>query len=304
MPTHVGGNIGKSLLEELPNIEPEHAVVLELSSFQLENVPIVGVSPGVAIVTNLLPHHLDRHVTIENYGDAKKNIFRYQDAGGVLILNRDCPVTSAWAAEARGKVEFFRSTPAGFANAESFELCVPGTHNQANAQAAWIAARQFGVPRAKAAEALRKFPGLEHRLQFVIERDGVRYFNDSKCTTPEGGVVALGAFEPRRCVIIVGGYDKHVGFDVFGKILAERAKAVVGIGQTRGRIREAMERFRTGDVPPFSEAADLAEALKAARKYAAPGDVILLSPACASYDMFHNYERRGELFVKLATEGK
>jgi UDP-N-acetylmuramoylalanine--D-glutamate ligase len=324
--THVGGNIGGSLLESLPMIRPEHVVVLELSSFQLEDLPLVGVSPQVAVVTNLQPNHLDRHGTMEAYGDAKRNIFRFQGPSDVLVLNADCPVSSAWSKEARGRVVFFRAAD------EPFELAVPGEHNQANAQAAWTAARELGVPRDAAASALKGFRGLPHRLQFVADRGGVRYFNDSKCTTPEGAAVAIRSFEPGRVVIIVGGYDKHVSFDRMGAELAGRAKAVVALGATSEQILQAVAKAlpqasrasanqgtasdagRAGPAaqpsvarpltPALLQAQGLAEAVAMARSQAAVGDVVLLSPACASYDMFVNYEDRGRQFVELVNAVK
>jgi len=294
--THVGGNIGKSLLESLDEIREDHVVVLELSSFQLEDVPLIGVSPHVAVVTNLQPNHLDRHKTLAAYASAKKNIYRFQGGDDVLILNASDPATTGWAREAPGKVEWFRPSD------EPFELSVPGEHNQANAQAAWAAGRLLGVDREAAAGALRDFAPLPHRLQFVTERDGVRYYNDSKCTTPEGAVVALDAFKGRSVVLLAGGYDKHVGFEKLGAAVADRAKALVAFGATRDKIIEAVEQFQHGHRPAVQRADDLPEALALARNHAASGDVILLSPACASYDQFTNYEHRGELFVELVSK--
>ena len=291
---HVGGNIGKSLLEELPRIQTGHVVVLELSSFQLEDLPQVGVSPRVAVVTNLIPNHLDRHGTMEAYGNAKKNIFLFQGADDVLVLNRHCPVTSKWAKEAKGKVEFFDAD-----SAERFNLIVPGKHNHANAQAAWVACRQMGSSRADADEALREFAGLKHRLQFVAEHGGVRYYNDSKCTTPQGAIVAIESFKPRKTVILVGGYDKHVSFDSLGAALAKSAKAVVALGDTREAIIAAVEKHSKAGQPTVVRAEDFASAVKAAKGLAQDGDSVLLSPACASYDMFDNYEQRGDKFVEL-----
>jgi UDP-N-acetylmuramoylalanine--D-glutamate ligase len=250
------------------------------------------------------------------YAAAKRNIFRFQKADDVLILNASCRRTRGWVKRAPGKVDFFVGRAASFGargkqadrcaesnlhtlHMDPFELRVPGEHNQADAQAAWAAARRFGVDRQTAAEALREFAGLPHRLQFVTERGGVRYYNDSKCTTPEGGIVALKAFPARRAVVIVGGYDKHVGFDDFGKALARRAKAVVAIGQTREQILSDVEAHRKQQAPAVRRASDLLSAVETARSLAAPGDVVLLSPACASYDMFRNYEERGEKFTVL-----
>lgn len=294
--THLGGNIGRSLLEDLPRITSDHVVVLELSSFQLERTALVGISPHVAVVTNLSPNHLDRHGTMEAYGAAKKNIFAFQSADDVLVLNAADRVVASWEGEAHGRAELF--DPAG----EPFELSVPGRHNQANAQAAWAAARQFGVGREAAAPALREFEGLPHRLQFVAERDGVRYYNDSKSTLPQGAIAALETFETRRSVIIVGGYDKGVAFDELGAVLAERAKCVIAMGATQDRIIDALEGRRTGEAPAVHRAADLASAVDIAGRQARRGEVVLLSPACASFDMFTNYEQRGEMFTQLVRQ--
>jgi len=294
-PTHVGGNIGRSLLSDLPQIGRDHVVVVELSSFQLESLPEIAVGPHVAAVTNLAPNHLDRHGTLEAYADAKKNILRFQGPGDVLVLNRADGLIAAWEPEAAEgvRVEFF--DPEG----EPFELSVLGEHNQANAQAAWAAARQFQVDRDTAAAALGDFAGLPHRLRLVAERGGIRYYNDSKCTTPEGGIGALNAFAPGTAVVIVGGYDKGASFGALGAALADRAKAVIAMGATAEKITAATRARRTGDKPPIARAADLQDAVRLAEAHAAAGDAVLLAPACASYDMFLNYEQRGETFVKL-----
>jgi UDP-N-acetylmuramoylalanine--D-glutamate ligase len=294
--THVGGNIGRSLLGQLENIAPHDAVVLEMSSFQLEDLPLIGIGPEVAVVTNFSPNHLDRHGSVEAYADAKKNIFRFQRAEDVLILNGACKATASWQAEAACRVEFFDP------GAEPFELTIRGRHNQANAQAAWTAAKHFGVERESAAAALRDFEAMPHRLQLVKEIGGVRYYNDSKCTTPEGAVMALEAFEPRRVVAIVGGYDKGVSFDELGRALAERAKAVVATGATAEKIIAALERARSASAPKITVAASLAAAVRSAAEQSQSGDVVLLSPACASYDMFTNYRQRGETFVRIVNE--
>lgn len=295
--THVGGNIGLSLLESLDEIAPSHVVVLELSSFQLEDIPQVGISPKIALVTNIAPNHLDRHKTFDNYASAKKNIFRFQKGDDVLLLNRDCKALSDWSKQAPARVEFFDP------GAEPFELTVPGRHNQANAQAAWSAAIQLGVDRQTATVALRTFTSLPHRLQFVTERDSVRYYNDSKCTTPQGTIVAMEAFEPGSVIVIVGGYDnKSVSFDSLGKCLAQRAKAVITLGATSDKIIESIEKHRTQTAPTVQKAQTLPQAVSAAKKLSSPQTTILLSPACASYDMFTNYEHRGNNFVEIVTD--
>jgi len=296
--THVGGNIGVSLLNSLPGMGPGDIAVLELSSFQLESLPKVGLSPAVALVTNLAPNHLDRHGDMASYAAAKQNLFRFQGADDVLILNREDESLRDWASQAPGRVEWFD------ASGESFALGVPGEHNQLNAQAAWTIARCLGVSREDAAKGLELFAGLPHRLQRVAWRRGVTYYNDSKCTTPRGAIVALQAFDPRSAVMIVGGYDKGVSFDELAAELASRAKAVLAIGDTAERIAAAVEDARKDqDQPRLAVCGNLAEAVARADEIATPGDAVLLSPACASYDQFTNYEQRGEQFVQLVRGG-
>ena len=292
---HVGGNIGKSLLGELDQIKPTDIVVLEISSFQLEYTSEIKFRPDIALVTNLIPNHLDRHGTMEAYASAKQNIFRYQREDDLLILNQTDPATANWAKLAPGKVKFF--TPI----ADAFDLAIPGIHNQANAQAAWAVAQALGVSRKTASAELAKFPGLIHRLEFICEKNLIKYFNDSKCTTPTGAVVALSAFDPGKAIILLGGYDKKVSFAELADAITTRAKAVVAFGQTADSIIQAVK-----SAPGFYDslgvktATDLSEAFEIAQNLAKPGDAILLSPACASYDQFTNYQQRGELFRKLA----
>jgi UDP-N-acetylmuramoylalanine--D-glutamate ligase len=295
--THVGGNIGKSLLGDLDAIGPDDLAVVELSSFQLERLPAIDRCPDVALVTNLTQNHLDRHGSMDRYAEAKKNIFRKQRPDDLLILNRADKVLAAWAGEAPGRVDWFGPS------FEPFELAVPGLHNQANAQAAWAIARQFDVDRPTAERVLGQFAGLSHRLEFVAEVDRVRYFNDSKCTTPAGAIVAMDAFPPRRTVLLCGGHDKGVGFDEFAQVIDERARTVVTFGATRGRILQALCDCRRDRHPPEAVSVQtLEEAFAAAVRLARPGDVVLLSPACSSYDQFANYEQRGETFRKLVKD--
>jgi len=293
---HVGGNIGRSLLDELDSILPDHLAVLEMSSFQLEATGPIGVSPHVALVTNLAPNHLDRHGTMDAYARAKQNIFRFQNESDLLILNSADTALAGWPAMAPGRIAFF--DPADV----PFELGAIGRHNQANAQAAWAVARQFDIDRETAADALRSFEALPHRLQLAASGSGVDYYNDSKCTTPGGAVVALEAFEPRKVVLIAGGYDKDVSFDELGAAIARRAKALVVLGDTAGKIAEAAEKSRGEELPEIHPADNLRAAVTTAASLASEGDVVLLSPACASYDMFVNYEQRGEQFARFAAE--
>jgi len=294
--THLGGNIGVSLLAELERIGPDHVVVLELSSFQLHYLPLLGVSPPVAVVTNLKDNHVDRHGGPAGYAEAKKNIFRFQRPSDVLVLNADDPTTAAWAAEAPGKAAFFRASD------QPFALQVAGAHNQANAQAAWRAAEAMGIDRQAAADALAAFRPLPHRLELAAERGGVRYVNDSKCTSPGEAMVALDSFPAGSMIVIVGGAPKAVPVDYtpLAARLAQVAKAVIATGETGGPIATCLQ--RAGAAIPVEVHPAFADAVRAAARLARPGDVVLLSPACASYDQFVNYEQRGETFARLVDE--
>ncbi len=292
---HVGGNIGKSLLEELEQIQPDHVVVLELSSFQCSYLPLLGKSPHVAVVTNLQPNHLDRHTDMEDYGWAKRQVFAFQTEQDVLILNTADVAVSQWATQARGKVVYFSGD-----DKPPFELVLPGRHNQANAQAAFAAASQFGVTRKQAQEALLGCTGLPHRLEFVVERNGVSFYNDSKCTTPDEAVVALDAFAARATVVIVGGYDKKIDMGNMCRKLAERAGAIIAVGQTGPAIADAVEALRGGgQSPAVLRVSRFDEAVAMAAHVAKPGQIVLLAPGCASFDQFKNYQERGDRFREL-----
>jgi UDP-N-acetylmuramoylalanine--D-glutamate ligase len=297
LPAHVGGNIGISLLSELEGMGGDHVVALELSSFQLAYLPLLHRSPRVAVVTNLQPNHLDRHKDMADYGNAKKNIFAFQGPGDILVLNRRDVITSAWAADARGQVVYFDFDD------EPFLLPLPGRHNQANAQAAWQAARRFGVSRQQAQAALRDFRGLRHRLELVATARGVRCYDDSKCTTPDEAVVAIESFPERSGVFIAGGYDKKIDMSRMYRALAGKAKAVVAIGQIGPQVAAEVERLRGQDkLPIVVRAKSFEQAVRAGAELAAEGDVLVLAPGCASFDMFKNYEQRGDCFAKLVQE--
>jgi UDP-N-acetylmuramoylalanine--D-glutamate ligase len=291
-PTHVGGNIGKSLLADLDAIEPDHLVVLELSSFQLEDLPQIGIAPHIAVVTNLMPNHLDRHGTMEAYVDAKRNITRFQTAEDVLVVNSDDAALAQWDRDGGPQFGLVRTAGVQIALAE------PGAHLPGLAALAISALSHADIARDDAIRALKSFRALPHRLATVGERAGVKYVNDSKCTTPDGAIAALASFEPGRAIIILGGYDKQHEFDALAKTVAARAKAVIMLGATAGKIAEALA--GCGDTPPVTHVESLADAVTAATSMAGVGDVVLLSPACASWDMFDNYEQRGDEFARLA----
>lgn len=331
----VGGNIGRSLLDELPEIRRQDVVVLELSSFQLEDLAALRLGPSHAVLTNLRENHLDRHGTMAAYIDAKMNIVRFLREHGSIIFNADDPALREALNRVRPKEpDAGYKRPISFDHREAWvhvegdaimvyheagdgagrpaidrvgsfeplmrigELGAPGRHNVYNAMIAVNVGMLFDVSPDVIAGALRGFRGLPHRLEFVAEVGGVRYYNDSKSTTPDSTITAVDAF---ACpiVAIVGGYDKGVSFEVLGGRLAERVAAVVCLGDTRDKIAAAVRRHAAVGGPTLHLADDFAGAVAAARELAKPGHVVLLSPACASYDMFTNYEERGERFKQI-----
>ena len=209
-------------------------------------------------------------------------------------MNRDDPAVAGWSSEALGHVDTFG------ADDEPFELALLGAHNQLNAQAAWAVGRVLGVSRAAAARAIKAFAGLPSRLALVAERNDVRYYDDSKATTPAGAIAAVNSFPQGRVIAIVGGYDKHVPLEEMCDELAERCKCVVATGQVGPEIAGRLEQTCAGEAPAVVILADrFDDAVAGAIGAAEPGDVVLLSPGCASYDQFPNYVQRSKRFLEL-----
>jgi len=313
----VGGNIGGSLLESVGEIRPEDTVVLELSSFQLGPLEVLGRSPSVAAVLNLSPNHLDRHGTLERYAAAKRKILVHQGPGDVKVLNADDPLVRGWEGAAPSRTWFFslREPPlwGAFAGGEKVRLAVPGGGYEVDvsrrripgrfnlqnlAAAAAVSFAAWGGEgegwRAACEEAFNTFPGVEHRLEFVAEKEGVRYYNDSKSTDPEATIAALEAL-PGPFVLILGGYDKKTPFDALARaVAAAPVRACILLGQTAPAIEEALR--AQARVPQIVRSSSLAEAV---RFPARPGETVLFSPACASWDRFRNFEERGRAFKEL-----
>jgi UDP-N-acetylmuramoylalanine--D-glutamate ligase len=293
--TWVGGNIGHSLILDLEKIEKSHLVVLELSSFMLEHLGAMQWSPHVAVVTMIAADHLDWHGSESAYIESKANILRFQRPDDLAVLNQEDPSSVRLADLTVARPVWF-----GVAKREPLELIIPGQHNQSNAHAAFAAAIELGVSAAEARDALRSFPGLAHRLQLVHESNGVRYFNDSIATIPEAAIAALESFPPKKVIQIVGGYEKGLPAIPMCNALVERAKAALCIGATGKMLATMMANSSYPGAAAVYECGDLETAMKQARLIAAPGDVVLLSPGYASYDQFVNFEKRGEIFAKLA----
>ena len=302
----LSGNIGdRPLLTILDQIGPRDLVVLEISSFQIEQLAQIGKAPNVALLTNLTPNHLDRYGTFEAYCAAKEDLFRFQpldaQTPAISIFNAEDEIARSWFRKYRGQPG--RTCLKFSADDVSDEIravyALPGRANQSNLAAAMAIARCFGVSDQSIKSCLPDFKALPHRLELVREANGIRWYNDSKATTPEGTMVALSAFECPK-ILIAGGYDKHTPFDELGKRIASDTKAAILIGQTAGQIADAIGAAQTGDAwTDVRFAPSLAEAVELAHQLSALGDVVLLSPACASYDMFENYQQRGQQFAEL-----
>jgi UDP-N-acetylmuramoylalanine--D-glutamate ligase len=302
----LGGNIGNEpMLTIVGRIKHDDLVVLELSSFQIEQLAQSDKAPKVALLTNLTPNHLDRYKTFENYCNAKELMFQHQKLNknqpAVSIFNSDDEVNRKWFAKyqkdaGRVCVKFSADdVPAGIRSAYG----LPGRAYLANLAGAIAIAKNIGVTDEQIIGCLPAFKALPHRLQFVGEARGVRWYNDSKATTPDSSIVALEAFDSP--IIIAGGYDKHIPFDEFGAKIAQKAKAAILIGQTAQVIGKIIQNHPQNKAE-IRFAKTLEEAVKFAEAIAVKGDAVLLSPACASYDMFENYEQRGEQFIDLVNK--
>jgi UDP-N-acetylmuramoylalanine--D-glutamate ligase len=315
----LSGNIGNEpFLTILDRIKPDDLIVLEISSFQIEQLAKGKLAPAVAILTNLTPNHLDRYGTFERYCESKEPLFKNQKLDenhpAVSIFNGEDKIACEW-------FDKFKNQPGRLCMKFSADdvpanmhaaFTLPGKANLSNLAAAITVARHFGVTDEQIISCLPAFKALPHRLQLVAESRQVRWYNDSKATTPDSAIVALNAFDSP--IIIAGGYDKHIPFDEFGRKIAQKAKAAILIGQTAQAIAKAIQanpqictwhglpaRESTAKmaVPQVKFAKTLEEAVNLANALAAKGDVVVLSPACASYDMFENYEQRGRQFIDL-----
>ena len=316
--TWLGGNIGTPLFTKLPEIKEEDIVVLELSSFQLMEMK---VSPSISVITNITPNHLNVHKDYEEYIEAKKNIFKYQDETGILVLNYDNEITRNCSKEAIGKVIFFSSKEKlenGYiVDNKDIKQCedkvrkyilntdevkLRGVHNFENIATA-IAATSTLVDLDTAVEAVKEFDTVEHRLEFIREIDGVKWYNDSVSSSPTRTIAGLNSFD-ENIVLIAGGYDKNLDYTPIAKPIIEKVKCLVLIGQTSGKIFEAVkeELELQGKQLPIYMCNTLQETIDIAKKHGKQGDVVLFSPASASFDMFKNFADRGNKFKELVNK--
>ena len=305
-PVFVAGNIGTPLTEQLPQIRLGTTVVLEVSSFQLEQVE--QFRPSIACLLNVTPNHLDRHVQWEQYLAAKRRLLTQQRPRDWTILNADDPGCQTLRPSVRGRLlEFSAQHPVRGAYLDGRDLVMvlrgrrhrvlalddlklPGRHNVANVLAAITIGGILGLEPEVMAEAIQRFPGLPHRLEAVAAWQGVTFINDSKSTTVEAGLRALEAC-PGRAVLIAGGKDKGSDFTRLREVAAQKVRAAVLIGTDGPRVAQGL-----AGLVPTSFAATMAQAVQRAASLAQPGDWVLLSPMCTSFDMFRDFEERGELF--------
>ena len=317
---YLGGNIGHPLLAEAGAMQPEDVAVLELSSFQLMTMKR---SPHIAVMTNLAPNHLDMHKSMAEYISAKENIFTHQSPQDIAIFNADNEITRTLSAKAPGHVRLFsrKEEPAdgvflrGDAviarkNGEPREIMktgdirLPGVHNVENYLAA-VAAVDGLVPDHMIREFAREFGGVEHRIELVRTLHGVRYYNDSIASSPSRTIAGLRSFN-QKVILIAGGYDKHIPFDVLGPEVVEHVKLLILCGATASKIRAAVENapeYQPGK-PEIIELTDFHRAVETASEHAERGDIVTLSPACAAFDQFQNFAERGKVYKSIVNDLK
>ncbi|HEX3032175.1 MAG TPA: UDP-N-acetylmuramoyl-L-alanine--D-glutamate ligase [Bacillota bacterium] len=308
----VAGNIGLPLVQEIENCPQDSVVVVEVSSFQLETIDTFR--PKASLLLNITPDHLDRHGTLENYAGAKARIMENQQATDFTVLNYDDSLVAAMAPETKGQVIFFSRThtltKGVFVRDDQVviadgsveipvlpaaQIRIPGAHNLENALGAVAVGWAMGLSPEVMAATLKEFPGVAHRLEFVGEVAGVRYINDSKGTNPDASIKALEAYrEP--IVLIAGGYDKGSDFTEFAEKMVGRVRSLVVVGQVAEKVAQAAAKVGITDIV---RAQTFPQTVELAARKARPGDIVLLSPACASWGMFNNFEERGDLFRQL-----
>ena len=316
---HLGGNIGAPLLPVIDQVKPEDAAVVELSSFQLISM---RRSPDTALITNVAPNHLDMHKDMQEYVDAKKNLYRHQDAFSRTVLNWDNDITRSMAEEVRGDLYWFsrRETVSRGTYLDTDgvlhhidetgdvalfpmqEIRIPGMHNVENFLGV-IAALWGEVSPELFCTVAREFAGVEHRIEFVRELDGVKWYNDSIASSPTRTIAGLHSFH-QNVILIAGGYDKKIPFEVLGKEVQDHVKTLVLTGHTAEKIQKAVvesEGYQAGH-PSILMEPDFKQAVLKASQAAEEGDVVILSPACASFDHFKNFAQRGQTFKAIVNE--
>ncbi len=310
---YLGGNIGHPLVEELDEMTEQDIAIVELSSFQLHTMK---KSAQISVVTNVTPNHLDWHTDYQEYIDAKKAIFSNKENQKV-VLNYDNEITRNFGKEHENPVYFSSKErlndgyclqgetivkmEQGVAVKEVLDIntiYIPGMHNVENYMAA-IAVTDSLISEDVVRETATEFHGVPHRIEFVRELDGVKFYNDSIASSPARTTAGLVSFGDQKVILIAGGYDKKIPFDDFGKVVNDRVKKLVLVGVTSEKIEAAVKNAENYDGLPISRCNEFKEAVETARKLAEKGDIVLLSPACASFDLFKNFEVRGNTFKEI-----
>ena len=306
----LGGNIGTPLLPLCRQMKETDFAVVELSSFQLMDMQH---SPNVAVITNLAPNHLDIHKDMQEYVDAKKNIYRFQNEKGKLIVNADNAITKeltgngttvTFSRIGSGDVQMRGSAILrnGVKILDSKDILIPGVHNIENYMAAILAVEGL-VPASVIEDVARNFGGVEHRIEFVALRNGVKFYNDSIASSPSRTIAGLRSFDV-PVILIAGGYDKHIPYDVLGPEICKHTKKVYLNGATADQIRKAVENapeYKSG-YPQLVDCGDFTTAVHTAAQDAEAGDIVLMSPASAAFDQFKNFMERGNYYKKLIME--
>ena len=316
--TYLGGNIGIPLFTKIDEMKPDDILVLELSSFQLMGMKI---SPNISVITNITPNHLNIHKDYKEYIDAKKIIFKYQNESDYLILNYDNEITRECIKEAKSKVTYFSSKEKldnGFIVDNGIikecedgirkhvlntkDVLLRGNHNFENIGAA-LAATKTLVDQDIAVEAVKEFKAVEHRLEFVREIDNVKWYNDSVSSSPTRTIAGLNSFD-ENIVLIAGGYDKNLDYTSIAKPILKKVKTLILLGATSGKIFNAVkdEEEKEKRHIDIYMCDNLEDAINLAKKYAKPNEVVLFSPASASFDMFKNFAERGNIFKNLVNK--
>ncbi len=314
----LGGNIGIPLFTEIKNMTPNDIVVLEMSSFQLMDME---VSPNISVITNIAPNHLDIHKSYEEYIDSKKNIFKYQKENDILVLNYDNEITNKFAKEANGNVIYFSSKNKldngviyddGLIKMckdgvrrhvlASKDMKLRGVHNCENACAA-IAATASLVDVESQIKTIKDFSGVEHRLELVRSINGVNWYNDSIGTSPSRTIAGLNSFD-EKIVLIAGGYDKHLDYTPIAKPIVDNVSKLILMGATADKIHDAVVKELTAEQKsmPIYHCSTLKETVELANQIAEKGEIVLFSPASASFDLFKNFAERGNKFKELVNE--
>ena len=296
----LAGNIRASVLEELPKITKDTVVILELSSWQLEDPKPHKKSPQIAVITNIMPDHLNRHKGMKDYIEAKKLIFKFQKPKNFLIVNRDDKIVREFGKPACGRGKKAKSKIIFYSKKRAVKyskyIKLAGKHNLNNISAAITVAKIFKILDSTIKKTLKNFKGIEGRLEFVKEIKGVKYYNDTTATTPEATIVALKSFPAGKIILIAGGTDKNLNFKELARVILKKVKVLILLpGTATKKLEKASLRLVA------RRAKNMKEAVKFARENAKKGDIILLSPGCASFGLFQHEFDRGEQFQRSLT---